>query len=555
MAAEAFDADVVLGVATKATQVFAQDDDTFFSYPLAPLGFRQDDLRGMVSGATAEGRRALAEFSYLVNAIPSGPLWSPLPNGFLWEVYGDVLVSAQLAEATRSQAEEKAYEKAYSYLHDVHSDGSVTDSEAALSYRRYRDAWLVLAEQYKSGAAKAEASSDPEVGRRWREVVEPALREKQGEIERQWTTEGHRAEVEEARRVEEQLSQSSPAEAWARYRKLFDPSTPEIFFATDGDGGRYVPTSFRPSSALDGAWGQINLTREELTALAASAPAALRERLGASVDSGVQSLSFEYSSVAISRSWFSPDVFASRAWRLPDGAKPISEGDPESPAGRCPAYVAGLVLLRNLRVTQGPAVATLTAPLSASLGALHVGALRELAPLQMKALVADPSPAAAPADAKAESARLRPELLAALDRGDFERIAIELPPPATPPEGPPPSEAEQGAAPPGDELYVLGFVCKRVPKCPDPAPGLRWPDDKGPPWPGRELKQPPAMKGADVRKWQAQMKARGWSIAVDGVYDGSDDALCRQFQAEKGLEVDGAVGPVTWRAAWNTTVT
>ena len=262
MAPEAFDADVVLGITAKATQVFAEGDDKFFSYPLAPIGFRQKDLQDMVSGATAEGIRTLSEFSYLVNAIPSGPLWAPQSSGFLWEAYGDVLVNAELAEATRSKAEEKAYEKAYRYLHEVHSDGLVTDSEAVLRYRQYRDAWLVVAEQYRNAAAEAEAATDPAVAKTWKEVTEPALREKQGEIERQWKTEGRRAEVEEAQRVEEQLSQRSPAESWSRYRKLFDPSTPEIFFATDVNGGRYVPTSFRPSNALDGAWGQCETTAE-----------------------------------------------------------------------------------------------------------------------------------------------------------------------------------------------------------------------------------------------------------------------------------------------------
>lgn len=590
MAGKAFDADVVLGVVAKASQVFAQDDDTFFSYPLAPIGFREGDLRDMVTGATAEGRRALAEFSYLVNAIPAGPLWSPLPNGYLWDVYGDVLATAQLAESTPSKAEEKAYEKAYSYLHDVHADGSTTDSAVVLRYRQYRDAWLILAEEYRNAAAEAEASTDPEAAKRWKEVTEPALRDKQGEIEREWSAQGHRADVEEARRVEEQLSQRSPTQAWARYRKLFDPSTPEIFFATDVDGGRYVPSSFRPSSALDGAWGQINLTREELSALAASAPATLRERLGAGEDSGVQALSFEYSSVAISRSWFAPDVLESRAWRFADESKPLSDGAPENPAGRCPAYVAGLVLLRNLRVSRrsaeahpespGPAeaaqggAATQAAPLgaeameaapeglasamrgallSASLGALHVGALSEVAPLRMRELVAPVTRRAAPAEAG--DAAERPRMLSVLAGDDFERIAVEMPAAAGSPDPATPTEAAEAPTTPPDEVYVLGFICKPVPKCPDPAPGLRWPDDKGPPWPGRELKQPQAMKGADVRKWQAQMKARGWSIVVDGVYDGSDEAICRKFQAEKGLEVDGAVGPITWRAAWNTAVT
>jgi hypothetical protein len=574
MAGEAFDADVVLGVAAKATQVFAQDADAFFSYPLAPIGFRQNELREMAAGKTAEGLKALAEFSYLVNAIPSGPVWSPLPEGFLWDVYGDVIGHAELAEATRTKAEKKAYDKAYGYLHQVAADGTPTDSEAVLQFRKYRDAWLVLAEQYKNAAAEAEGSSDAAVVKQWKEAVEPVLREKQVEVEGQWKTDGHRAEVEEARRVVEGYGQNSPAEAWAGYRRLFDPSAPAVYYATDIGGGKYVPSSFRPSSAIDGAWGKISLSREELQALATTAPAALRDRLGQSVDSGVESLSFEYTSVAISRGWFSPDVFASHAWRFPAGTKPLSDGDSESPKGRCPGYVTGLVLLRNLRIVHDPAklfkvFETLTgspgggtvegsaAAQAPSLGALFAGSPSEVEPLRMESLTtlaADGPPAAADAST-ATVEPLRPELLAMLASDDFERVGVELPATAGQVEAPPPAEDAQVEVAPPEELYVLGFVCKRLPKSPDPAPGLRWPDDSGPPWPGRELKQPPTMKGPDVRQWEKQMKARGWKIGVDGDYDASDEAICRQFQAEKGLEVDGEVGPVTWRAAWNVEIT
>jgi len=73
---------------------------------------------------------------------------------------------------------------------------------------------------------------------------------------------------------------------------------------------------------------------------------------------------------------------------------------------------------------------------------------------------------------------------------------------------------------------------------------------KVPPWPERLITQPPVMKGTDVRTWQTQMKARGWNIAVDGVYGPDSERVLRAFQAEKGMVVDGVLGPVSWRAAW-----
>jgi peptidoglycan hydrolase-like protein with peptidoglycan-binding domain len=76
-----------------------------------------------------------------------------------------------------------------------------------------------------------------------------------------------------------------------------------------------------------------------------------------------------------------------------------------------------------------------------------------------------------------------------------------------------------------------------------------------PPFPGRNLQQPPVMSGDDVRTWQAQMAHRGWSITVDGSYGPGSENICREFQAEKQMGVDGIVGPATWQAAWTAPVT
>ena len=58
-----------------------------------------------------------------------------------------------------------------------------------------------------------------------------------------------------------------------------------------------------------------------------------------------------------------------------------------------------------------------------------------------------------------------------------------------------------------------------------------------------------------VRQWQGQMAARGWALSADGYYGPSTESICRQFQAEKGLDVDGLTGPATWGAAWTAPLT
>lgn len=59
----------------------------------------------------------------------------------------------------------------------------------------------------------------------------------------------------------------------------------------------------------------------------------------------------------------------------------------------------------------------------------------------------------------------------------------------------------------------------------------------------------------DLAVWQAQMAARGWIIAVDGLYGPETRETAIEFQTEKGLQVDGLIGPETWNAAWTEPVT
>ncbi len=70
-----------------------------------------------------------------------------------------------------------------------------------------------------------------------------------------------------------------------------------------------------------------------------------------------------------------------------------------------------------------------------------------------------------------------------------------------------------------------------------------------PAYPGHPLKRGSREKA--VGTFQAKMKARGWRrMSVDNVFGPVTEDLVRQFQKEKGLKVDGVVGPKTWKAVF-----
>ncbi|MEV1241397.1 peptidoglycan-binding protein [Nonomuraea sp. NPDC050022] len=80
------------------------------------------------------------------------------------------------------------------------------------------------------------------------------------------------------------------------------------------------------------------------------------------------------------------------------------------------------------------------------------------------------------------------------------------------------------------------------------------PSAVAPPFPGRVLKQPPIMNGEDVRQWQDEINKRGWPLMVDGSYGPKSEEICRQFQKEHALVVDGRVGRNTWTNTWVETI-
>lgn len=60
-----------------------------------------------------------------------------------------------------------------------------------------------------------------------------------------------------------------------------------------------------------------------------------------------------------------------------------------------------------------------------------------------------------------------------------------------------------------------------------------------------------------IQIWQERMLDRGWAGIgkADGIFGTKSQTVAKQFQAEKRLKVDGAVGATTWAASWTADIT
>ena len=241
----------------------------------------------------------------------------------------------------------------------------------------------------------------------------------------------------------------------------------------------------------------------------ADAPPELKEILDLNeTGPALDKVSFQFRSVGLTRPWLRPEAFRAKFWRLPASEPPLSDGA-SPPQGTCPAYVTGVVFAREIveatrqsggavdllpiralpmmvvrpemRV-QPPAVPLVVGPrpgvrhAAPFAGAMARLGVRMAAPEAVR--VAPPAVRPAVRDHRGVIARagLTRRSFSPLERLSMSTFMIQparfdatgVPPPAPP--APPPASA------PPNVITILAFICKRLPKCPDPDPSLTWTD-------------------------------------------------------------------------------
>jgi hypothetical protein len=351
-------------------------------------------------------------------------------------------------------------------------------------HKQYRDAWFTAQADYNAHKVEAEFSDDPAMKARWEQADESRLRAQVEAIESEWRVKGFREQVEEAQRVESALGSKSPAKAWGVWNQMFDR---DIDSLTDTNNQHFVLSSISPSNALQAdEWLKFTLSEVEANQLITQAPAELRNLLSPnSVDLEIESISFEYTSAAISRYWLAQDVFEAHFWKFPDSTQFLSDGE-VPPSGRLPAYVVALVFARRVQIKlkeNSPRnQAILSQPHAAkplSLGFFKVAPQAARTMLtSVKMTNTSPTPASPlPAQqSKMNTAFKRMAVknfirLATRPSSTVVKVHDHRSTQATTPGR---GTAESQFPPEDNDIYILAFICKRLPKCPDPDPTLSW---------------------------------------------------------------------------------
>jgi hypothetical protein len=474
------DAFTRLALMAKAKRVF-ESDDTFLSFPaLSPIGYEADELTFAAPGEmTPQSLALMSEFARITNAIPRGAIAPQEEAEYLWDVYRDVLETAHLAKGDLSADEAARYEAAMSLLYKRSAEGVSSDSDAYTVYKQHRDAHIAALENYRNGQLTAESSDDPVVQARWRNEQEPHLREEVAQYEERWRTDGRKADIEEALQIEQACAAHAPSLIWDQWKSSF---IADLDTQTDTSLIDFAATSFSPYDFFDDAWPQFTLTRPEMKRLVETAPSELVESLGSSAPEDIEGVSFEYRSVAVMRPWFRPALFKSRIWRLPHGAEALSEGT-AALRGRCPAYIAAIVFARNISLEQRPAAVAppahianaqrteLRAPRRRPVVRDHRDRTRTHAASGVRRVVIQPS--TRPRADRRSTHGSTPRPVVRVNRSGFASMrSLNDRPIRKVPSAP----LRAPETTPSSELTVLAFICKRVPKCPDPDLQLSWYD-------------------------------------------------------------------------------
>ena len=340
------DANALLAIYTKVQQIYNSEGSKFLSFPLDfQFTFSPESLNlffGKDAATAVSSLNQKADFSRVMNLPVKSLFPSSDAEGLLWDVYQEILTTAEIADNAMTEAEKEAFRKAEEFLFVKDEEGRTVPSERYRQYSEFRDRDFILEEQILN----LQLSETVAENEQKRELAK--LQKEKAENEALWSAGGLRQETEKHLEFRQKVLSSSPLMAWARMKEKCQA---DLSVQSDLTGGTFATTVLFPSDVLSQEWCSIQVGEEEVAALLEQASPDIRKRLTSAYTDPILSFSFDYRSVGVQRPWFDSDLFKSRMWRLPVTSNRMISYGSDRLLGRFPAYISALLLLRNFQIT------------------------------------------------------------------------------------------------------------------------------------------------------------------------------------------------------------
>jgi hypothetical protein len=352
---------VSLALAVKLKKMFEDKEDQFLTFPLG-VAYAYRDLDFMKEESSLSALERLhfkADFARLMNAIPEDRITFSLDLGrMLWNETKDVLINAEFATSTLSPSEEKQLAEAIDFLTNERAEDEglsiPVPSAQYEAYKTYKDLYYTAEKTYQNEKLTIESAAGEE-GQRlkkiWESGREQELHQFKEEAMNDWISLGFKNQIETCQRIQNTLElKRSPILYRQNYLDEIDIAEVADI---DAQGIVFCVTFFNPYNAFDRflSWNRITLIKEEIENLIRQAPVELKGMFNAVNSSeDIESLSLEYRFVDIVRPWYRPEFFHNGYWKMShdivvcDGALPRQ--------GKIPAYITGLLAVRNITTTK-----------------------------------------------------------------------------------------------------------------------------------------------------------------------------------------------------------
>lgn len=428
------------------------------------------------------------------------------------EVYHQILKTAIGADSTRTVEEEKRYDEARDFLNQMTktSDGQTITLMA--NYNNYENLYKEALSAYKSGLLSVQNASGEDAATIKEDWIttEPELKKAMESALFDWQTLGRREEVERYLGTFISLTGSSPIKTIADLKQEYELFVNSNALDHLANELHYIPTYFTPLNFFeaDVAWQSMNLDKSEVNSLVQQAPGRLKDLFDMddpSVD--IDEITFEYNVVQIVREWFHyADFLLQHYWKQAADKQIISDG---SGQGSLPSFPEKLIFIRNVKIKSAagkpepPHDWKLTTNMFLKLKPNVQNQFRQKSQIisqrrgQMKVLKTilqkdtvfsrkkasqikpslflrtEPTLVSDLQVAPGIKKKVQPIMLRAVFKQPIKKAGINVHMLDTPIK---PASASGSTVTEIKNMELLGFICRKVPLCPDPDQHLQWTD-------------------------------------------------------------------------------